>query len=455
MATKPKIVTLTNTSVDVLNVIRNNASVNYRNYVPVATADADSLRTIGAILMDNPTLQNEFLNALINRIGLVLIQSKMYSNPWSVFKRGKLEFGETVEEIFVNLAKAQTFDPSIAENNVFKREIPDVRSAFHIMNYQKFYKVTVSQDQLKQAFLAWSGISDLLTKIIESMLTAANYDEFQVMKYMLARKIIEGRLYPVTVPAVSASNAKTIISTIKGFSNDLEFLSNKYNIAGVYNFTKKNSQYLIVNSQFDAMTDVEVLASAFNMSKAEFMGHKILVDSFGEIDNARLAELFDGDNTYDALSSDELTALKAIPCVLVDKDWFMIYDNLDTMRDMPNGEGLYWQYWYHVWKTFSISPFANGAMMIPGTPAVSSVSVTPATATMAAGTSTALACTVSTTDFAPQTVKWTTSDADTATVNESGVVKVSADATSADTVTITATSTFDSTKTDTCVITIA
>lgn len=455
MATKPKIVTLTNTSVDVLNVIRNNASVNYRNYVPVATADADSLRTIGAILMDNPTLQNEFLNALINRIGLVLIQSKMYSNPWSVFKRGKLEFGETVEEIFVNLAKAQTFDPSVAESNVFKREIPDVRSAFHIMNYQKFYKVTVSQDQLKQAFLAWSGISDLLTKIIESMLTAANYDEFQVMKYMLAKKILEGRLYPVTVPAVSASNAKTIISTIKGFSNDLEFLSNKYNIAGVYNFTKKNSQYLIVNSQFDAMTDVEVLASAFNMSKAEFMGHKILVDSFGEIDNTRLAELFDGDNTYDALSTAELTALKAIPCVLVDKDWFMIYDNLDTMRDMPNGEGLYWQYWYHVWKTFSISPFANGAMMIPGTPAVSSVSVSPATATMAAGTTTALACTVTTTDFAPQTVTWTTSDEDTATVNESGVVTIADDATSADTVTITATSTFDSTKTDTCVITIA
>ena len=88
MATKPKIVTLTNSSVDILNVIRNNATVNYQNYVPEATADADSIREIGAIIMDNPQLQNEFLSALVNRIGRVLITSKMYDNPWSMFKKG-------------------------------------------------------------------------------------------------------------------------------------------------------------------------------------------------------------------------------------------------------------------------------------------------------------------------------------------------------------------------------
>ena len=82
MATKPKIVTLTNSSVDILNVIRNNATINYKNYVPVATADAESIREIGAIIMDSPQLQNEFLSALVNRIGRVLVTSKMYDNPW-------------------------------------------------------------------------------------------------------------------------------------------------------------------------------------------------------------------------------------------------------------------------------------------------------------------------------------------------------------------------------------
>ena len=135
MAVKPKIVTLSNSSVDVLNAIRNNATTVYKNYVPVATADDESIREIGAIIMDNPQLQNEFLNALVNRIGRVIITSKMYENPWSMFKKGLLEFGETIEEIFVNIAKPYQFDEAVAENNLFKREIPDVRSAFHIMNY--------------------------------------------------------------------------------------------------------------------------------------------------------------------------------------------------------------------------------------------------------------------------------------------------------------------------------
>lgn len=454
MATKPKIVTLTNSSVDVLNVIRNNASVNYRDYVPIATPDADSIRTIGAIIMDNPALQNEFLNALVNRIGLTLITSKMYENPWAKFKRGKLDFGETIEEIFVNLIKAQTFDPSVAESEIFKREKPDVRSAFHIMNYQKFYKVTVSEDQLRQAFLSWTGITDLISKTIESAITSANYDEFQTMKYMVARKILEGRLYPVEIPSVSASNAKSIVTNIKGFSNDIEFLSNKFNIAGVYNYSKKSSQYLIVNSKFDALIDVEVLASAFNMSKAEFMGHKVLVDGFGNLDNARLAELFADDPTYTALTDAEKAAVDAIPAILIDEDWFMIYDNLETMREAENGQGLYRNYWYHVWKTFSVSPFANGAMMIAGTPSITSVSVEPATATMTGGTL-ALTATVATQNFAPQSVNWSilTADKDKATVSQSGVVTL-ADDLDDTTVTVIATSTYDSTKTDTCVITI-
>ena len=39
----------------------------------------------------------------------------------------------------------------------------DVRAAFHTMNYQKFYKATISNDQLRQAFLSWQGITDLIT----------------------------------------------------------------------------------------------------------------------------------------------------------------------------------------------------------------------------------------------------------------------------------------------------
>ena len=452
MATKPHVVTLTNSSVDILNVIRENASQNYKDYVPKATADADAIRQIGAVIMDYPNLQNEFLSALVNRIGRVLITSKMYSNPWAMFKKGLLEFGETIEEIFVNIAKPFQFDQAVAESEVFKREIPDVRAAFHIMNYQKFYKATISNDQLRQAFLSWEGITDLIAKIVDAMYTGANYDEFLTMKYLLARHILDGHMYPVQIPTVSTENMKTIVSDIKGISNAMEFLSTEYNLTGVATHTPKSDQYMLINSKFDAVMDVEVLASAFNMEKAEFLGRRVLVDSFGKLDIARLAILFKDDPTYLEPTSDELAALDKIPAVIVDKDWFMIFDNYQNFTEQYNGQGLYWNYWYHVWKTFSVSPFANNALFVPGTPSVTGVTVTPGTATVTKGQSIQLNAKVETENFAPQSVTWS-SDSDNATVDASGKVTLSSNATG--TINITATSTYDTTKTGKCVITVA
>ena len=451
MPTTPKIVTLTNSSVEILNTIRDNATQNYQNYVPYATPDADSIRKIGTIIMDMPQLQNEFISALVNRIGRVLVTSKLYDNPWAMFKKGLLEFGETIEEIFVNIAKPFQFDPVVAESEVFKREIPDVKSAFHIMNYQKFYKVTISNDQLRQAFLSWQGITDLIARIVDSMYTGANYDEFQTMKYMLARHILDGRMYPVTVQEVSEAN---MISAIKGVSNNFEFLSGNYNVAGVKTFTRKENQYMLVNSSFDATMDVEVLAAAFNMSKAEFMGHRVLVDSFGSLDTERLAELFANDPTYEEIGSSDLEALDAIPAVIVDRDWFMVFDNFNNFTEQYNGQGLYWNYWYHVWKTFSVSPFANSALFVPGAPTVTSVTVTPKTASISGtnGGTIQLGATVVTTNFAPQTVVWSSNNA-AVTVDARGIVTVPA-GTGATSVTITATSTYDNSKKGTATITV-
>lgn len=453
MPVKPKIRTLTTSAADILNVIRNNASVDYRNYVPKADAnDVESVRTIGAIIMDYPALQNEFLNALVNRIGRVMLTSKMYSNPIAFFKKGVLEYGESIEEIFVNIAKVQEFNPEIAEQEVFKRVVPDVRAAFHIMNYQKFYKATVTQEQLKQAFLSWDGVTDLIARIVDSMYTGANYDEFLVMKYLLARHILDGRVYPVTVPTVNAENAKAIVTTVKGVSNKLTFMNSEYNPAAVRTFTEKTDQYMIVNSVFDATMDVNVLASAFNMDKAEFLGHRVLIDGFGDLDVARLGEIFAGDPTYHEPSQVELTALNAIPAVIVDKDWFMVFDMLTQFTEQYNGQGLYWNYFYHVWKTFSVSPFANSVLFVPGTPSVTSVTVSPTTATVPKGGSASLSCVVETEYFAPQTVVWTSNAADVK-VSAAGVVTVDADAKSAS-ATITATSAFDSTKSATCAVTV-
>lgn len=455
MATTPSPKVLTNVAPDVLNAIRNQASQNYRNYVPYATPSADSIKAIGAVIMDHTALQNEFIHTLINRIALVVVTSKMYQNPWSVFKKGILEFGENIEEIFVELTKVIEFNPSDAHSDVFTREIPDVRTAFHVMNYQKYYKVTITQAQLRQAFTSWQGVTDLISKITEKIYTSASYDEFLVMKYMLAKKIVQGQMYTVSTsdPSGSADASKAFIASAKQLSNNWEFMSTDYNIAGVHTHCSKEDQYVIIPASVDALIDVNVLASAFNMDKTQFMGHKILIDSFAPTDTARLAEIFANDASYVALTSDEITALGSVYGCIVDKNWFMIYDNLNEFAENFNGAGLYWNYFYHQWKTFGISPFANAAVFATAG-SITSVSVSPSTSTLlktGSGETVTLSATVVASGIVDQEVVWSSADTSKATVDQRGVVTIKTLAAGASVV-ITATSRADSTKSDTCTI---
>lgn len=443
-------------SAKILNFLRQSASTYYREQVPKAiSGDKENLRMIGNVITSDAIIRNEFLSALVNRIGFVAITSRLWENPWAVFNKGVVEYGTTVEEIYVDLAKPFAYDVEIAEKNIFKREIPDVRSAFHCMNWQEFFKVTIQEKDLKRAFLAWDGVSDLIAKIIESMTTSLNYAVYQTMKYMIARVLLNGQGNAVQIPAVASANMQDIVATIRENSNNWTILNRKNNIAGVANHTPKDEQYLIVTNGFDAKMDVEILATAFNMDKTEFFGHRMLVDGFGEIDNDYLHDLFtDADGNTDAgyipITDAEKEALNAIPALMVDERFFQIYQNMHEMTEAYNGEGLYWNYWLHEWATFSVSPFSQRALFVPVAPAVTAVDVTPASATMAEGSTLTLSVEVTTTGFAPQSVTYSSSDTDVATVDANGVVT----AVGIGTATITATSTYDSTVSDTAEITV-
>lgn len=377
-----------------------------------------SLRAIGEVMMQYTPLKNAFLSAIVNRIAQVIITSRLYENPWNMFKKGLLSFGETVEELFVEISKPFQFDPEVAEDKVFKRVIPDVRAAFHAMNYQKFYKVTVSNDQLRQAFLSWQGITDLISRIINTLYTGANYDEFLVMKYMIARMALAGNIYPVTIPEVNATNARSVTTQMVGYGLNFQFMSDVYNAAGVRTYTDPRYLYTILTTDISALFDVEVLALSFNMSKAELLGRQVLVDGFGQFDTVRLAEIFADDpyTTYTPFTADELTQLSSIKGLMVDEAWFMIFDNMVNMTEIYNAEGLYWNYFYHVWKTFSTSPFANAVMFTTTENAATTVTVTPATPTLPKGSTTQMTAVVAGTGFASQRVLWEVSGDETDTI---------------------------------------
>lgn len=464
---------------DILNVARNEIGGQYASQVPRAVKQGDvlstvdprtgrnriasqadsvaSLRQIGEIINTYQPLQNAFLSNLVNRIGMVIIASRLYENPWGFFKKGLLEYGETVEEIYVQLAKPYQYDPAKAEERVFKRRIPDVKAAFHSLNYQKFYPTTVNDSDLKQAFLSWGGVSDLIGRIIEQMLTGANYDEFLVMKYLICQLALKGDIYPVTIPEVSADNARSVTSTMVKNAMDMSFMSKKYNTAHVENYTDPSYLYTIMTTDIKSIFDVEVLALSFHMDKAELLGRQTLVDGFGEIDEDRLALIFEDDTftNYVPFTDEEKEQLSKIQALMCDESFFMIFDNKYEMTEIFNPEGIYWNYFYHVWKTFSASPFANAILFTTATPSVTSVTVDPATLTAVKGGTYQFTAEVVTEGFAPKSVDWTitgSASADTF-IDTNGKLKIASGET-ATSITVTATSTFDSTKTAVSTVTV-
>ena len=352
--------TLNASTIDILNVIRANASLQYQSSVPTVTQATD-IPKVGEAICGYPALANEFINALVNRIALVRINSATFNNPYSRLKKGYLEFGETVEQIFVQISKAMHYDPEKAEARELKRYLPDVKASFHVINWRVLYPVTIEDDMLREAFLSMDGVQDLIARIVDAVYTAAEYDEFLLFKYMIIKAVNQGALYPVVI---DTSDIKNAAIGFRGVSNLMPFMSNKYNAASVRNTMPKERQALFMDSMFNAQYDVNILASAFNMEKADFMGRLHLIDDFTTFDNERFDVIRTESDGLEAVSDAELTVMANVIGVMIDEDWFQVYDNLTKFTEKYVASGLRWNYFLHTWKTISSSPFHNAVVFL-------------------------------------------------------------------------------------------
>lgn len=343
-------------TIDIINVIRQNASYDYQQNVPVVTKASD-IPKVGEVIYGTPAFANQFINALVNRIALVRVQSATFNNPYAILKKGYLEFGETVEDIFVQIANVIDYSAEKAPARELKRTIPDVKSAFHTMNWRVMYPVTIQDEDLRMAFVSVDGVQNLIAKIVDSVYTAAEYDEFLLFKYLLIKSISAGKLYPVSIG--DGTDLKDSAKAFRGTSNVIQFMSNAYNEAGVKTNTPKDRQVIFMDAMFNAEFDVDVLAGAFNMEKADFMGRLFLIDNWTTFDNERFKVIRDNSDGLEAVSSSELALMADVKAVILDENFFQIYDNLNKMTENYIGSGLYWNYWYHTWKTISVSPFSN------------------------------------------------------------------------------------------------
>lgn len=327
---------------ELLNTIRDNASSQYQDRIPEATRN--NIQAIQEVMADpsEAVVVNEFANALLNLIIKQVIISKFFSDPLKALKKGTKPLGDTVEEIYVNFIKAKQYDPTGAE--ILTRELPDVKAIYHRMNRQDKYKVTISPEQLYKAFASYDKLGSFIQNIINTLYNSSELDEYVLMKQIIAEALNNNAMVTVNVPdpLASESNGKAFIKAVKTVSGGMEFPSTIYNAyltaqstdnKPITTFSKKSEQILIIDNATNVALNIDVLASIFNMSVAEFNDtRKIVIDAFPDPD---------------------------VRACLVDENFFQVFDDLVTFRDFENGEGLYRNYWLHVWQTLSYSILVN------------------------------------------------------------------------------------------------
>lgn len=422
--------------------------------------DPASLRQIGQVLDSLPKYRNAFQVGLWNMVGMILVNNMYWKNDEWVRKtlKGTLEVGDSIEDIWVEVATPEQYDANGASTLTdFKKA--EILSRFHVLNYQKKYQRTVSRKDFRQAFFSFSGVYDLVMRIVDTMYNGARWDYFLACKYLLARKINDGVMKVATVEDLTdTENIQNFLVQVQTVSNDMEFPDEEMTEAGNINSTAKTDQLFIPRNDVQAAVGVKALANAFNLDYAEYRGVELRINKFQftPTEEKRLAILFADDPGYVPLTEDEKTALNSVFAVHLDKDWFFCMNYLFEFYEFEDPSTLKENFFLHDWKVISYSPFRNAVVYTTQTPTIRSVTVTPGTANVGKGAQIQLSAEVKATGFASKKVAWSISGAnsDDTTITPNGLLIVGANETGT-TITVTATSLADNTKTGTSTITVA
>ena len=336
-------------AIEILNTIRDNASQAYQDRVPEATRT--NIEEVGEAITDlnNAVVYNEFINTLANMIYAPMLIKKSWQNPLGKFKKGKKTFGDTVEEVYNNFIKAQTFDQT--GSGLLTRKLPDTKVVFHRMNRQDTYVLTDSPEALAKAFKSYEGVAEYLENLFTTIRNSAELDEYILMRELFAEAYNNNAMKVVAIadPLASKENADEFIKVVKTVSGDMTFANSNNNAyltaqstdnKPIVTFSRLDEQVFIVDNPTNVSVAVDSLAYAFNKSILEWNEtQKEVIDSF---------------------------PVDGMVAALVDRNFFQVYDDLFTFREFENGLGLYRNHILHVWQPLGYSILCNAVAFVVG-----------------------------------------------------------------------------------------
>lgn len=343
-----------------INAIRN--STELKGITQLYDGTVSGLENFGVAVNRTSRTQNIFVNELIDRIGVVVINKTDLRNPLKRFKKGRMDNGRIVQEIATDLIKAQSFNPEDASHTLLKRYPPNARVLYHDNWRKELYPTTIEETTLRQAFTSLSGFEDFVTGVYDSMYNSNEVDEYLWTKGLIESYVANGfaTYVPVPVPSDNLS-ASEFVKKTRATSTKFQLPQGTrlFNASGIHVRTPKSRMWLLIDADLDATLDVDVLSRAFNMDKTQLQDQKILVENFG---------------------------VSGLQAVLFDENIFQIRDKEFRMNSVENAKGLYWNVFLHVHQMFSMGKFHNFVAFMSGDiPPITKLTVTPMTSYITTG----------------------------------------------------------------------
>lgn len=336
----------------------------YQEQVPVVNHYTSS-QVYGQSLLALPSdMRNKFIQALVNRIAYTKFVMDYFENPLQELAGDDLPLGAIGQEIYVNPARGRVYNIDDFAGLLAKYE-SDVKTEYSEINFDVQYPVTIIRKELEKAFVSWGDFESFLMGISTSLYNGAYIDDYKYTKKLIsnayATNSVQMETFSFTnASAPTADEMKAFVKKLRKVFLDFKSPSTAYNawskVGGygrsIVSWSKPEDVVVFISNFLAAELDVDVLASAFNMDKADLMGKVYYVDSFDIYDDEGVKQ-FDGSNIY---------------ALICDKRWFKIRTKDMFMDEFYNANNRSWQQYLNVIKSFNYSLFANAYMLVGAIP---------------------------------------------------------------------------------------
>lgn len=287
---------------------------------------------------------NQFMDALIMRIGTTYVHQQSFRNPLREFKKPQLIYGNTIQEMIPKWIRAHSYIDDAED--VFKMARPDARVWYHSQNRRDRYDITINDVELRTAFTDSNGLNKLVAAVMNVPINSDEYDEYRIMMQLIAVYQQKWGFYKHALSAAPTDEdtGKEFLQALRTYAGLLRFPSTTYNngaIPDIPIFVNPSELILLVTPQTQAALDVQTLAVLFHMEKAEIQYRTVLVDQFPIPDNDCVA-------------------------LLTTTDFFMCMDTQYRNTSIYNPKTLGTNYFLHHWGVYSVSPFVPAILFTVG-----------------------------------------------------------------------------------------